>query len=126
VNIALWIATGLMTAVFLLAGTNKVAIPRAKLMQAPGAGWVNDFSAAFIKVLGGIELVGAVGLIVPGVTGIAPVLVPLAAIGLAIIMTGAAVVEFRRGEPKHAALNLTYLAILLFVAVGRLLVGFAG
>jgi DoxX-like family len=122
VDVALWIAAGLMAGVFLLAGTTKAFIPRARLLAAPGAGWVNDFGAPFIKMLGAFELLGAAGLILPAAVHIAPLLVPLAATGLAVIMSGAAVVELRRGEPRHAALNLTYLAILLFIIVGRVVV----
>ena len=118
-NLALWIVAGLLAAAFLLAGSNKLFIPHERLAKAPGAGWVNDFSAGFVKVLGSIEIVGAVGLILPGALNIAPMLVPFAATGIAVIMVGAAVVEFRRHEPKHAALNLLYLAMAIFVAWGR-------
>jgi hypothetical protein len=118
-NIALWIAAGLLAAVFLLAGSSKLFIPREKLAKAPGGGWVMDFSAGFVKALGVLELLGAVGLILPALLNIAPVLVPLAALGLGVIMTGASVVEFRRREFKHVLLNLTYLAVAAFVAFGR-------
>lgn len=47
-NLALWIIAGLLAAVFLLAGTNKLFIPQEKLAKAPGGGWVNDFSPGFI------------------------------------------------------------------------------
>jgi uncharacterized membrane protein len=118
-NTALWIIAGLLAAVFLLAGANKLFIPREKLAKAPGGGWVLDFSARFVKALGAVEILGAVGLILPALLDIAPVLVPLAATGLATIMVGAAIVEFRRREFKHVLLNLTYLALLVFVAWGR-------
>jgi uncharacterized membrane protein YphA (DoxX/SURF4 family) len=119
VNLALWIIAGLLAAVFLLAGANKLLIPQQKLAKAPGGGWVNDFSPAFVKSLGAVEIVGAVGLILPAALDIAPVLVPLAAVGLATIMVGAAIVTFRRQESKHALLNLFYLALIVFVAVNR-------
>lgn len=118
-NLALWIIAGVLAAVFLLAGGNKLFIPREKLAKAPGGGWVNDFSPRFIKVLGAVEIIGAIGLIVPAALDIAPILVPLAAIGLATIMTGAAIVTSRRHESMHALLNLTYLALIAFVAIGR-------
>jgi hypothetical protein len=118
-NIALWIVAGLLAAVFLLAGSTKLFIPREKLAEAPGGGWVNDFGAGFVKFLGAVEILGAVGLILPALLGIAPVLVPLAALGLGLIMIGAATVMFRRREPKHALVNLTYLALIAFVAWGR-------
>lgn len=118
-NLTLWIAAGLLAAVFLLAGSTKAFIPREKLAQAPGGGWVLDFSAGFVKALGAVEILGAAGLILPALLDIAPVLVPLAALGLGVIMIGAAIVEFRRQEPRHALVNLIYLSLTAFVAWGR-------
>jgi hypothetical protein len=118
-NLTLWIVAGLLAAVFLFAGANKLFIPREKLAEAPGGGWILDFSAGFVKALGAVEILGAVGLILPALLDVAPVLVPLAALGLGPIMVGAAAVESRRREFKHALLNLTYLALIAFVAWGR-------
>ena len=118
-NTTLWIIAGLLATVFLVAGFNKLFIPREKLAKAPGGGWVLNFSAGFVKALGAVEILGAVGLILPALLDIAPVLVPLAATGLAAIMVGAAIVEFRRQEFKHVLVNLTYLAMAAFVAFGR-------
>ena len=118
-NLTQWIVAGVLAAVFLLAGGTKLVIPRQKLAQAPGGGWVNDFGATFVKTLGAVELLGAVGLVLPAAVGVAPVLVPLAAVGLATIMFGAAIVELRRQESKHVVVNLTYLALIAFVAIGR-------
>jgi NAD(P)-dependent dehydrogenase (short-subunit alcohol dehydrogenase family) len=118
-NLTLWIIAGLLAAVFLVAGASKLFIPQEKLAKAPGAGWVLDFSAGFVKALGAVEILGAVGLILPALLDIAPILVPLAAVGLALDMAGAAIVEFRRHEFKHALGNLIYLALAAFVAWGR-------
>src|ERR671910_710024 len=118
-NLALWIVAGLLAAVFLLAGSTKLVMSREELAKAPGGGWVLDFSAGFVKALGAVEILGAIGLILPALLDIAPVLVPLAALGLGLIMIGAAIVEFRRQEFKHVLLNLIYLALLVFVALGR-------
>ncbi len=118
-NLALWIIAGLLAAVFLLAGSTKLFMSRENLAKAPGGGWVLDFSAGFVKALGAVEILGAVGLILPALLDIAPVLVPLAALGLSLIMIGAALVEFRRQEFKHVLVNLTYLALIAFVAWGR-------
>ena len=118
-NTALWIIAGLLATVFLVAGSNKLFIPREKLAKAPGGGWVLNFSAGFVKALGAVEILGAIGLILPALLDIAPVLVPLAALGLGLIMTGATIVEFRRQEFKHVLLDLTYLALAAFVAWGR-------
>jgi hypothetical protein len=118
-NLSLWIVAGLLAAVFLFAGSTKLFIPRKKLAEAAGGGWVLDFSAGFVKALGALEILGAVGLILPALLDVAPVLVPLAALGLGVIMVGAAAVEFRRQEFKHVLVNLTYLALIAFVAWGR-------
>lgn len=118
-NLTLWIITGLLAAVFFLSGTFKLIVPKEKLATIPAAGWVEHFSASFIKALAAVEILGAVGLILPALLDIAPVLVPLAALGLGVIMIGAAIVEFRRQEPRHALVNLTYLALIAFVAWGR-------
>ena len=118
-NTALWVIAGLLGTVFVVAGSNKLFIPREKLARAPGGGWVLNLSVGFVKTLGAVEILGAVGLIMPALLGIAPVLVPLAGTGLATIMVGAAIVEFRRQEFKHVLLNLAYLAMAAFVAFGR-------
>ena len=118
-NLALWIVAGLLAAAFLFAGGNKLVSPHDKLAKNPGAGWVNDFSPGFVKTLGVVEVLGAIGLILPGALEIAPILVPLAATGIAGIMIGAGVTVLRRHEPKHALINLLYLALAVFVAVGR-------
>jgi hypothetical protein len=75
--------------------------------------------AGFVKTLGAVEVLGAVGLLLPALLAIAPVLVPLAALGLGLIMFGAAFVEFRRKEFGHVLVNLTYLALIAFVVWGR-------
>src|SRR4051812_45624599 len=99
-NIALWVVAGLLAAVFVIAGANKLLVPQGKLARAPGGGWVLDFSVGFLKALGTVEILGAIGLILPAALDIGPILVPLAATGLATIMVGAVIVRIRRHEPK--------------------------
>lgn len=118
-NLALWIIAGLLAAGFLFAGGNKLFTRYEKLAKSPGAEWANDFNPGFVKTLGALEVLGAIGLILPAALGIAPVLVPLAAVGLAIIMVGAGIVELRHHKPKHALINLVYFALAVFVAWGR-------
>lgn len=118
-HLTLWIIAGILAAGFLVAGANKLFVPQVKLAKAPGGGWVLDCSAGFVKVLGADEILGAVGLILPAWLDIAPILAPLAAVGLALIMVGAASVTLRRHEFKHMLVNLTYLALAAFVAWGR-------
>ncbi len=116
-DVALWIAQGLLAAAFLSAGIVKLTRPRE--MLAERMGWVEDFSGGHIKIIGALEVLGALGLILPGMTGIAPLLVPIAASGLAVDQIGAAVVHARRGESNYILANLILMALALFVAWGR-------
>ncbi|MFD1145677.1 DoxX family protein [Saccharothrix hoggarensis] len=119
-NVALWIVAGLLSVVYLVGGVGKVVVSKERIAAAGHAGaWVEDFSAGSVKAIGALEFLAAVGLILPAVLGIAPVLVPLAALGLVVIMAAAAVTRYRRGEIKLMVLDLGYLALAAFVAWGR-------
>ncbi|MEU4217777.1 DoxX family protein [Actinoplanes sp. NPDC026623] len=116
-NIALWIAAIVLAAGFLMAGGMKIARSREQLIAA-GMGYVEDFSAGAMRTIGALEVLGAIGLILPALLDIAPILVPLAATGLALMMIGAIVVHLRRGE-KEIAPSVVLLLLALFVAWGR-------
>lgn len=115
----LWIVAGLLAAIYLFSGIVKLAVPKEKLATVPAAGWVDDFSAGTVRAIGVLEILGALGLILPAALGIAPVLAPLAAAGLAVLMAGAVVTRARRHEPKPMVADLIYLALTAFVAWGR-------
>ena len=116
-NIALWIAAGVLAAVFVSAGTLKLTRPKEKL--AANLAWVEDFSAGTVKFIGLMEVLGAIGLILPAALHIAPILTPLAATGLAITMVLAAVVHARRKEPQLIVVNAVLFALAAFVAIMR-------
>ena len=119
-NLALWIVTGLLAVAFLASGAGKLIIPKEKLASwTSSAEWLEDFSAGSVKAIGALEVLAAVGLILPAVVDIAPVLVPLAALGLVLLMAGAAITRIRRHEIKLMVADLTYLALAGFVAWGR-------
>ena len=118
-NLSLWIIAGLLAVAYLFGGASKLIVPKEKLAVIPAAGWVEDFSAGTVKVIGALEVLAAVGLVLPAVLDIAPVLVPAAAVGLALIMVGAAITRLRRHEAKYMVADLTYLALAGFVAWGR-------
>jgi len=118
-NLALWIAAGLLAAVALTSGIAKTLVPKEKLAAAPGGGWTEDASVAFIKTLGVLELLAAAGLILPAALDIAPVLVPVTAVCWILLMVGAMITHGRRGESKFVVLNLIYLAVAAFIAWGR-------
>lgn len=119
-NLTLWIIAGLLAGIFLVGGVGKLLMPKQRIAATPLGGWVEDFSAGSIKAIGALEVVAAVGLILPAVVDIAPVLVPLTAVGLVLLMAGAAIIHLRRHEFKVIAANLTYLALAGFVTWGRL------
>ena len=118
-NIALWVAAGLLALVFLLAGGMKLSASRQKLLANPRMGWVNDVSERGVKFIGLVEVLGALGLILPAITGIAPFLVGWSAVGLAIVMAGAIAVHVRRNETKDIVVPVVLLLLAAFVAWGR-------
>ena len=118
-NLALGIVAIVVAAGFTASGLMKLLVPKDKLVNA-GQGWAQDFSPTSIRLIGVAEALGAAGLILPAVTHIAPILVPLAAIGLVLVMVGAAVVHARRKEAMNIAVNVVLLALAVFVAWGRL------
>ncbi|HEY5223413.1 MAG TPA: DoxX family protein [Microbacteriaceae bacterium] len=119
-NIALWIAQGLLAATFLWSGIAKSTMAKERLI-ATGQTGVAPFPLLFIRVIAALELVGAIGLILPQATGIVPILTPLAAVGLAVIMCGAAVSHWSLHEYKQVfAVNLLLFLVCLFVVLGRL------
>ncbi len=117
-NVVLWIIAGLLAAAFLAAGGMKLAQPKEKL-AASGLGWTEDFSSGTVKLIGLLEVLAAIGLILPGALKIAPVLVPLAALGLVLLMIGAAVTHARRKENQMIIANLALLILALIVVWGR-------
>ena len=117
-NIALWIAAGLLAAGSLAGGGLKLILPKEKL-AASGWGWVEDFSAGTVRTIGTLEVVAAVGLILPAFLDIAPVLVAVAAVGLALLLIGATATHLRRHEAKLIVVPLALLALSVFVALGR-------
>ena len=96
---------------FLGSGLAKLTQPRAALSKR-GMGWTDDFSVVNVKLIGAAEVVGAVGLVVPLLTGVAPVLSPIAAVCLAIIMVGAIVVHVRRSESFLPSLVFAIVAVV--------------
>jgi uncharacterized membrane protein YphA (DoxX/SURF4 family) len=119
VNVVLWVVAGLLAALYLAAGGMKLVTPREKLLENPNMGWTADFSDAGVKGIGAVEILGAIGLILPWALDIAPVLTPLAATGLAVIQIGAIIVHARRKETKALPMNVVLLVLAAFVAIGR-------
>jgi uncharacterized membrane protein YphA (DoxX/SURF4 family) len=117
-NITLWIVAAVLAALFLASGIMKLARSNAQL-AASGMGFAEDFSTGAVNLIGVLEILAAVGLVLPAVLEVAPVLVPLAAVGLGLLMIGAAVVHVRRDEARSIVVNAAFLALAAFVAWGR-------
>jgi uncharacterized membrane protein YphA (DoxX/SURF4 family) len=116
-NVVLWILAAVLAVAFLFSGITKLSQPREKL--AAQMGWVEDFSPQTVKVIGALEVLAAIGLILPAVLNIVPVLVPLAATGLVALMIGAALTHRRRREYAIIAVNLVLLIMAAVVGWGR-------
>ena len=117
-DVVLWIVAGVLAAAFLASGLMKLAQPKKKIVDS-GMGWAEDFSDGAVKGIGALEVLGALGLILPAVFDVATVLVPIAATGLALIMLGAAVTHARRKESQMVVVNVVLLLLAAFVAWGR-------
>ncbi|WP_155370948.1 DoxX family protein [Catellatospora vulcania] len=118
-NATLWIITGILAAVMLVS-TSKMFVPREKIAAVGHAGqWVMDFSPTALRVIGSLELLAAIGLTLPAVLGIAPVMVPVTAACVALLFVGAVVMRLRRGERATIVPDLVYFAMAVFVAWGR-------
>jgi len=117
-NIALWIVQGILALLFLFAGGTKLVMSKEALesMSPPNA---IQLPFALVRFLGVVEVLGALGLILPGLTKLRPGLTPLATVGLIIIMIGAVVVSFIGLGVSAAVVPLITGVLCAFVAYGR-------
>lgn len=118
-NLSLWIATGLLAAVALMGGLTKTLVPREKLAAHRCGEWTAGASDGFVKTLGLLEVLAVIGLILPAVLDIAPVMVPVTATCWVLLMVGAMITHGRLGQYRLSMLNAVYLAIAAFIAWGR-------
>ena len=119
VNFALWVVQGLLAAVFLSSGMAKSVMSRERLRQTGQTG-AAVMPMPFVRFVAVCEMLGAVGLVLPLWLGVAPVLTPVAAACLGILMVGAARIHLRLREPRSVAANMVLLGLCAFVAWGRL------
>jgi hypothetical protein len=116
-NIALWIAQVLLALFFGMAGVVHGFLPVEEV--AKNAPWADDVPYALLRFIGIAELAGAVGVVLPALTGIRPGLTSLAAVGLMLIMLFAMPFHLSRGESNVIVMNLAVAAVAGFVAWGR-------
>lgn len=118
-NIALWVAQVVLAAVYVMAGFMKLTQPIDALV-ASGMSYAGDYPELLTRFIGTMEVLGAIGIILPAATRILPVLTPLAALGFSTIQVLAIGLHSTRGEFQVLPVNLILLALSLFVLWGRL------
>jgi putative oxidoreductase len=116
-NIALWVVQFLLFAAFGMAGFMKATAPISELSK--NMPWVPRFSPGMVRFIGIAELCGALGMILPSLSRIKPMLTPLAGLGLTVVMVLAAGHHLMNGEAKMAPIPLALGALAAFVAWGR-------
>jgi hypothetical protein len=113
-ELAYWILAALLAVFYLYAGGKKIIQSREQLQ--PMMGWVDSTPMPLVRTIGVLEVLGAAGLVLPPLTGIAPWLAIAAAIGLVLIQAGAIVVHLSRGEARVIGLNIVLLAAAVATA----------
>ncbi|MER7607914.1 DoxX family protein [Nocardioides sp. NPDC127503] len=116
-NIALWIVACVFGFGYVAGGIVKLTMPYEK--YAAKLGWPGDFTPGNVRFMGVVEILGGIGLVLPGLVGVAPILVPVAASCMALYMAGAITERIRRAEYKELLGDLLFLAAMVFIAWGR-------
>jgi uncharacterized membrane protein YphA (DoxX/SURF4 family) len=113
----LWIIQIALALLFAAAGLLKLTKPRQAL--APKMRWVENSTDARVKAIGALEVMAAIGLVLPAATGVLPPLTALAAVGVVFLMLGAIKANRDHDERDRVPLNVVLAAIALFVALER-------
>jgi len=117
INIALWIAQGLLAVMFIMAGIMKATQPIEALVES--LPWVTSTPLGLVRFIGISELLGGLGLLIPSIFRFKPFLTVWAALGLALIMVLAAGFHASRGEFPNIGMNVVLIGIALFIVWGR-------
>lgn len=115
-NIAYWIIAGLLALAYLAVGGMKIFRSQEQLLSS-GMGWVEGMPAGVVKLIGALEILGAIGLIVPPLVHIAPGLAIAAAIGLILLQIVAMIVHIRRKEFRNLPANAVLLVLAVVAAI---------
>ena len=116
-NTTLWITQGILATVFFTSGFVIILLPKEKL--AKKLSWVKEFPDWLRYFICSSKINGAIGLILPMFLNILPILTPLAACGIALIMTLAMGYHLRKKEYKDVPATVIFLGLSVFVAVNR-------
>jgi uncharacterized membrane protein YphA (DoxX/SURF4 family) len=119
-NISLWVAQIVLAVFFVGSGVAKSTMSRDRML-ATGQTGIAMFPLPVVRFTAVMEILAAVGLVAPRLTGIGPVLTPLAAAGLCVVMVGAAWAHARLREPRNVTVNAALFGLAAFVVVGRLI-----
>ncbi|MEQ6332650.1 DoxX family protein [Sphingobium sp. MK2] len=116
-NIALWVAQALVGLPFTLFGFMKLTSPIAELAKT--VPWVADYSEAFVRMMGVVDMAGGLGMLLPAITRIKPQLTIYAAMGCMALQICAMIFHVLRGEAMVTPLNLVFFALAAFTFWGR-------
>lgn len=108
-EIAYWILAGLLAVFFLYAGGKKLVQRKEQL--EPMMGWVDTVPMPLVRVIGLLEVLGALGLVLPPLTGVAPALALLAAVGFLVLQLLATGLHLSRGEARLTGLNVALIVL---------------
>jgi hypothetical protein len=112
-NIILWIIQVILALLFVFFGATKLVLPMGEMAKQLGV------SVLFLRALGLLEVLGGLGLILPGIFRIRPGLTSLAALGLVIIMIGATTIVIQNGAGVQALIPVTCGILAAIIAFGR-------
>lgn len=116
-NTAVWILQGILAAFFIMPGLGKISGSREKHISD---GHIKpDGNLLPIRILGIMELLGCAGIILPWLTGVAPILTPITAVGYCMIMTGGIVNHTIKREYKMLPMLTAVMAVASIVAYYR-------
>ena len=116
-NIALWAAQIFLAIVFFITGAGKLFLPMGNLYAL--IPWTKDVNSLPVRLIGFSEIIGSIALILPSLLRIKPLLTPLAAIGIAVVMMLAIIFNISMGETSVIGINILLFLIAMFVAWGR-------
>lgn len=118
-HVALWIAQGVVAAIFIYSGINKMIRSQPDLVRM-GQTTVQGMSISTIRLIATSEFLGAAGMILPTWLNIAPLLTPLTAIMIGVVMILVSALHYKRHESQSAVFNMLILTLCIFIAAGRL------
>lgn len=118
-NLVIWVLQIGLTAVFLYFGILKMFMPIERIEKK--VSWARDYSESKVKFFGFLEVIGAIGLLIPWRLDILPILTPMAATGLAMVMAGAGMVHLKRDEINMLFLNIVIIFLLAGVGFHSLI-----